>query len=474
MTAFDLVVIGAGPAGASAALEADRRGLRCLLVDEAQVAGGQVWRAPPPGFVRRKADSNARAGDRLRAALAASDVRVAFEHRVWLITEGFRIEAVGPAGPVTWRARAIIAATGASERVVPFPGWTEPGVIGLAGATILLKAQQVLPGKRALVAGCGPLLPAVAAGVLKAGGAVEAIVDLASRREWLAALPAMLTRPDLLGRGLGWLARLRRSGVPVHHRHALRRVVRTDGRLRATIAPVDDSGAFMSEAGDREFEVDWVAVGHGLVPGTEITRLLGAEHQYEHDCGGWIAVRDECGRTSVEGLLVAGDAGGIRGAAAAVEEGRLAGLAVAYDQGRLDAVAFARAARPIRRRMRRARCFGAASARLMALRPRQVASIAEETLICRCEDVTRDEIERAIAAGVDEINQLKAWTRCGMGPCQGRMCGETVAALLAATRGSRAAAGFWTGRAPLRPVPLDALLGEYDHADIPLPRAAPL
>ena len=474
MTELDLVVIGAGPAGASAALEAHRHGLRSLLVDEAPAAGGQVWRAPPAGFERRKADVDARAGDRLRAALAASGVRVAFEHCVWLITEGFRIEAVGPAGPVTWRTPAIVAATGASERVVPFPGWTEPGVIGLAGATILLKAQQVLPGERALVAGCGPLLPAVAAGVLKAGGAIEAIVDLASRREWLAVLPAMLTRPDLLGRGLGWLARLCSAGVPVYHRHTLRRVVRTDGGLRATIAPVEDSGAFVSGASGREFEVDWVAVGHGLVPGTEVARLLGAEHRYEHQRGGWIAVRDEFGRTSVKGLLVAGDGGGIRGAAAAVEEGRFAGLAVAYDQGRLNDAAFAGVARPIRRRMRRAVRFGVASARLMALRPGQVRSIPGETLVCRCEDVTRAEVERAIAAGADEVNQLKAWTRCGMGPCQGRMCGETVAALVAAASGSRAAAGFWTGRAPLRPVPLDVLLGDYAYADMPLPRAAPL
>jgi NAD(P)H-nitrite reductase large subunit len=124
--------------------------------------------------------------------------------------------------------------------------------------------------------------------------------------------------------------------------------------------------------------------------------------------------------------------------------------------------------------MRRAVRFGAASARLMALRPGQVGTIPQETLVCRCEDVTRAEIERAIAAGVHEVNQLKAWTRCGMGPCQGRMCGETVAALVAAAAGSRAAAGFWTGRAPLRPVPLDVLLGEHAYADMPLPRAAPL
>ena len=474
MSELDLVVIGAGPAGAAAALEAHRRGLRCLLVDEAPAAGGQVWRAPPEGFVRRKADADAKAGDRLRAELGASGIATAFGHRVWLITESFRIEAVGSEGPVTWRAPAIIAATGVSERVIPFPGWTEPGVIGLAGATVLLKAQQVLPGERALVAGCGPLLPAVVASVLKAGGRVAAVVDLAEGREWLSALPAMLTRPDLLARGLGWLIRLRRAGVPVYFRHAIRQVESAEEHLEVAIAPVDATGRFVTEVCERVFEVDWVAVGHGLVPGTEITRLLGAEHRYHAERGGWVAVLDETGRTSVPGLLVAGDGGGIRGAAAAVEQGRLAGLATALDQGRLDRDGFEREAKPIRRRLRRAERFGQASARLMAVRAGQVLSIPEETIVCRCEDVTRAEITAAIGAGAAEVNQLKGWTRCGMGPCQGRMCGEAAASLLAVATGSRDAAGIWTGRAPLRPVALDDLLGDYSYGDIPLPKAAPL
>jgi bacterioferritin-associated ferredoxin len=186
-----------------------------------------------------------------------------------------------------------------------------------------------------------------------------------------------------------------------------------------------------------------------------------------------VAACDDAGRTSVPGLCVAGDGGGIRGVTAAVARGRLAGLAAAHGQGRLDRDGFEREAATVRRRLRRAERFGQASARLMALRPGQVPSIPEETVVCRCEDVTRAEIGAAIAAGAVEVNQLKAWTRCGMGPCQGRMCGEAVASLLAAARGSREAVGFWTGRAPLRPVPLDDLLGEYDYADIPLPQAAP-
>ena len=113
-------------------------------------------------------------------------------------------------------------------------------------------------------------------------------------------------------------------------------------------------------------------------------------------------------------------------------------------------------------------------AKLMALRPAQVAAIPAETVICRCEDVTRAEIDAAVAEGARTVNQLKAWTRCGMGPCQGRVCGDVVGALLAGAGGRREAAGLLTGRTPFRPLPLSQLAGEIDYATLNLPPPAPL
>jgi len=160
---FDLVVAGAGPAGASAAIAAAEHGLRVAVIDEADAAGGQLHRLPR---VQKRASHGdvASAGDALRTRLARCGAVSYAERRIWSVAEGFRLDLAGPRGHEQVRAPFLVAATGAHERIVPFPGWTLPGVIGLAAATVLLKSEGVLPGHRVVVAGCGPLLPAVAAG----------------------------------------------------------------------------------------------------------------------------------------------------------------------------------------------------------------------------------------------------------------------------------------------------------------------
>jgi thioredoxin reductase/bacterioferritin-associated ferredoxin len=469
----DLIVIGAGPAGAAAATRAAALGLRVLLLEDQPEAGGQVYRAP--AGTRPVPDSpELRSGTALRQALAASGVETRFGHQVWSVSGDFRVDALGPTGPCYWHAPALIVATGAQERVVPFPGWTLPGVIGLAATTLMLKAHGAVPGARTLVAGCGPLLGAVAVGILKAGGQVAAVADLSGIGDWARRLPALSARPDLLARGAGWAATLRRAGVPILFRTTLAEVEPFMGGLRARLCPVDAGGRPLPGEG-RVLEADAVAVGHGLLPSTEITRLLRVAHHFDARAGSWAARLDADGRTSRPGLLVAGDGGGVQGAAAAPLRGELAALAAARGLGRLDTAEHERLAAPLRRRLGRAARFGQAMAGMMAPRAGQLETIPPEVVICRCEDVTRAEIEAAAAEGAREVNQLKAWTRCGMGPCQGRVCGDTAAALLARHHGiGREEAGLFTGRTPLRPLPLDQLTGDFGYADIALPPPAPL
>lgn len=472
--AFDVVVIGGGPAGIMAAVVASRHGATVALLDENPAAGGQVYRAAPQGFAPTRAPQPEQIdGDRLRARLAASDAVTMFDHKVWSVGPGFRVDAIGPAGPVALTAPKLIVATGTIERVVPFPGWTLPGVIGLAAATIMLKSQRMLPGRATVVAGCGPLLVAVAAGILKSGGQVVAVVDTAGAGAWLARTPTLLSRPDLLVRGVRWLATIRAAGVPMLSRHAVSAVRAQGDNLEVTVRPLRADGVPAMGA-QRNFTADCLTVGNGLTPGNDVSRVLHAQHRYDAARGGWTAVTDTFGRASVPGLHVVGDGSGIAGAAAAEHHGELAGLAALHDMGRLSAAVFAAEARPIRARFDRARRFGGAMAGLMAMRPAQVAAIPYETIVCRCEDVTRAEIEQAIDDGAREVNQVKAWTRCGMGPCQGRSCGDVVAELVAARGGSRDAAGMFTGRLPLRPVSLASVTGNYNYADIPVPKAAPL
>ncbi len=396
-----------------------------------------------------------------------------FLHKAWSVGPGFRIDAVGPDGPLALTTSKLVVATGTSERVIPFPGWTLPGVIGLAAATIMLKSQRMLPGRATLVAGCGPLLVAVAAGILKGGGHVVAVVDTAGPRDWLTRVPALLSRPDLLARGARWLASIRAAGVPVLSRHGILAVQDEPGGLVVTVGPVRADGT--PDPGERRmFNADCVTVGHGLTPASDVSRVLRAQHRFDAARGGWIAVTDDCGRATVPGLYVVGDGAGIAGAAAAEHHGELAGLAALHDLGRLAAADFARASTAARKRHDKARRFGEAMAELMAIRPAQVAAIPHDTIICRCEDVTRGEIERAVDEGAREVNQVKAWTRCGMGPCQGRSCADVVGELVARLVGGREAAGYFTGRLPLRPVSLEAITGDYVYADIPIPKAAPL
>ncbi|OYU48547.1 MAG: FAD/NAD(P)-binding oxidoreductase [Rhizobiales bacterium PAR1] len=472
---FDLVVIGAGPAGGAAALAASEAGLRVVLIDESAAPGGQVYRAMPAGLSHSDGalGPDERAGQALREAIAASSVTWKGGARVWSISGRYRIDTASTAGCESFEAPRLVAATGAHERIVPFPGWTLPGVIGLAGATILMKSQGMVPGRRTLVAGCGPLLAAVAAKIIAGGGEVAAIVDLSSRADWLKALPGLASRPALLKQGINWFLAIGMARVPVLFRHTIVRAEGENAVASVTASPVDGNGR-LSGGPERTFEVDSLAVGHGLVPGAEIPRLLRSKLAFSAASGGWIPVRDTFGRCSVEGLYAAGDGAEIAGALPAAITGRLAGLAAARDSGALDSARFEILSEVTLAAFRKTLAFSGAARDLMRPRPAMIEDIAPDTVVCRCEDIRRSEIEAAIAAGASEVNQLKHFSRCGMGPCQGRMCGDTVAGLVALHAGSREAAGYWTGRPPLRPVPLSMLLGEFDYSDIPVPEPAPL
>ncbi len=462
----DLAVVGAGPAGSWAAIEAARVGLHVILLDRAAAAGGQVYRAPANAPLHT--DPDLRRGQHLRRTLAAAPVDFRPGRAVWSVEPGFRIHALGPSGPETIEAPRLVAATGAYERVVPFPGWTLPGVIGLAGATVLLKANAMSPGRRVVVAGCGPLLVAVAAKLAGAGIEVAAVVDLASRTEWLAALPSLGRRPALLAQGLGWTAALARRRIPVLFRHTVLKVEGAGAVRRVRIGSVDADGKPDGRS-ERWMDCDALAVGHGLSPSSDIPRLLHAAHEFDAASRGWVPTLDPAGRTSIRGLYAAGDGAGVRGAFPAALAGRIAGRAAAIDAGRTVA-----GIRRLQHAYRRATRFADAISRLTRFRPGMLDAIPDGTVVCRCEDVTRAEIEAAITAGAREVNQLKSFTRCGMGPCQGRSCGEAAAELMARHLGSRAAAGRWTMRPPLHPVPLEDLLGPFSYDDIPVPLPAPL
>lgn len=471
----DVIVIGAGPAGANAALTASELGAKVVLLDEGRAAGGQVWRAPPAAF-SFSADYNDpdySAGEALRARLKASAVEHIAQARVWNLREGFVVDAALPDRSITLQARSLVLAPGTSERLMPFQGSTLPGVVGLAAATALIKGQKMLPGRRVLVAGAGPLLAAVAMSVIKAGGEVAAVVDMNGMADWLREMPTMTSRPDLLTRGMAWMAELRLRGVPYLWRHAVVRASGTNAVQQVSVAPIDRDGRVVPGARERSFEVDSVAVGHGLSPATEMPRLLGVAQVFDREIASWIPDCDMLGRTKVDGLLMAGDACGVSGAAAAETAGRIAGVLAAERVGSIDAARRADMVKALEPAYLRSRRFGRAMARLMRPKSGLVDLIAPQTVVCRCEDISRQTLDDVLAEGARSIGQIKAWTRCGMGPCQGRMCSDAVVAIVEAAGIPRESFGQMVARPPLRPVPIGSITGEFDYEEIALPQSLP-
>jgi len=412
----DVLVLGAGPAGISAALEAQAQGLSVLLLDENAAPGGQVHRGAKASATGPGA-GQARSGAALAAQLAASGLERRFGAVLWAIEPGpvaFFSEQ-GSARKVS--AGQIILACGTTERALPILGWTLPGVMGVGAAQILLKSAGLLPEGRVWLAGQGPLLWLYAAQALARGGAIAGVVDMSEFRPGaIAHLPMALLAPGYLLRGLSWMRQVR-ARVPVYrHRHVS---AEGDGRLQHILL------------GGQRHAADTLLLHDGVVPNTQITRAIqGLGHRFR--AGAWEPVADEYGRTSIPGILVAGDGAGVFGAEAAALAGRIAALQAAHALGRFGAEQRDALAGPLMLARSRQR----APRRLLdALFP-PLPPPDDAVLLCRCEEVSAGRVREAVALGCQGTNQLKAFTRAGMGACQGRVCGPLLHAAVAQARGA--------------------------------------
>jgi len=452
------------------------------VLDEGPAGGGRIYR--PPNSWREHSGASqvgSAEGRALRTELSSCGAELAFEHCVWHVgllpgnadnLPRFEVSALAAECRRQAQSRALVIATGAIERFYPRPGWTLPGVVGLGAAMLMLEASGVLPGKRVAIVGPGPLSVSVARLIVDAGGEVVAICDPNPLHAWVEALPAMARRPGGLARGSAWLAGLALKNVPVYRGWDVRAIHGEQDVESVTVGRVDGRWRPLPQSEERTIAADAVCIGYGFAPATDIYQLLGAAQRYDSALGGWMPVLDRGQRSDVPGLYGAGDSAGVLGAAAAPGTGRIAALSAALDLGRLDSVTYERKTRATRRSLARAVSFSSAFTRLAQPRATAVGWVPDHTVVCRCEDIHAGELRAAIAAGAQEINALKAATRCGMGPCGGRVCGEAAGALLESAGFSRERSGQLTARAPLRPVPLSALTGKFDYGDIPFPQTA--
>jgi thioredoxin reductase/bacterioferritin-associated ferredoxin len=454
----DVIVVGAGPGGMMAALTAASAGLEVLLVDENPAPGGQIFRRPATDAGERAPlPDYASPLSALWHGGSVSGVTLRTGITAWAIDDTNRVYIAGADGSEVLEGSAVVVAGGTYEWVPPVTGWTLPGVVTAGGAQALLKGHRVVPGRRVLLAGSGPLILQVAVQLLNAGVTVAAVLDVMPRLDrWRAGLQ-VLGCPAIAGEGIALLARLRQARVPLLCGWMPKRILGDDEVTGIVAAPLDSRGRFRG-TGERRWDVDAVCLSYGLVPSVELVALRGCTLDYDAALGGWIPRRDGTMQTTVPGIHAVGDGAGVLGARAAVAEGRIAAAAIARRLGCLADDQAAAIIAPARRALKRLRPVRRYLGQVFRPRAELVDLIDDRAVVCRCEDVAKVAITAAITDGAHSLHEIKSACRVGMGPCQGRVCMPTISRMLARMTGrTLAEIGHPRPRPPVKPLGVDQL-----------------
>jgi hydrogen cyanide synthase HcnB len=461
------VIVGAGPAGMRAAERLVAAGERPIVIDEAQRFGGQIYRQPPEAMQRERRDLYGFEAGRASAVLDRFEgLRAHLDYRtetlVWQV-EANAVQLLHAGRTRTQAFDALILATGATDRVLPFPGWTLPGVYTLGAAQVALKHQGCLIGPRVVFAGTGPLLYLVAWQYASHGGQVAAVLDSAPLSAKLRAAPGMLSRPAVAAKGAYFVARLRLMGVPLHGGVTL---LKAEGRERVT------SLTWHAQGTTQTTECDAIGFGHGLRSETQLADLAGCAFDWSEIDQAWLPQRDAAGRSSVRGVYLAGDGAGILGADAAELSGASAAQAALDDLSSLSRSrerAGVRVPASHHPAMQPHITFRRALETAFALPLRWAADAPDDLIVCRCEEITAGELRACVRdPGARELNRLKALTRIGMGRCQGRMCAPAAARLLAHAAGCELKdVGRLRSQAPVKPLPVALLHDAAPSTTVP-------
>lgn len=448
---YDCVIIGAGPAGMSAAIELASADVRVLVLDRAARAGGQIFRSaansPLPNAGALGPDYSA--GSSLIERFEASSAERLSEADVWHVGEDGTILYSQDGIPQQVQTREILLCPGAIERPMPIPGWTLPGVMTAGAAQVMLKSDAVV-AQNAIFAGSGPLLYLITAQYLRLGVKVAALVDTTPRRNYLTSLPkapgALRSWPMLL-KGMGLIREIASSGIPIFK-----------GASNLRILGGDKTTGLEFDCKQRQQRVlsDRVFLHHGVIPHSNMTRSMGLTHIWNPAQHCWQVQTDAWGQSSIPHVSIAGDGAGITGADAAQSDGRLSALNILARLGR----------HTIETRDLKAQRDRAILARMAPFRsfidqlysPSKGLCLPQhaDTIVCRCEERSLKDLKEGFDQGARDPNALKSLTRCGMGPCQGRQCGPIVSSLLADWRQEpEAQVGYYRLRSPQRLLSLE-------------------
>jgi len=458
---FELAVIGAGPGGMEATITAAGFGVRTVLIDSYPQPGGQYFMRIPSDFKVDYENKTETAGRKLvNYVLKVPSLKI-LNCLVWGLFQeedgSWLVALYGENAPKYVRAKNLILSTGSYDTPVAFPGWTLPGVVTSGGTLVLLKNQRVAPGKRALISGTGPLLFSVAAHLIEAGVEVVALCEVNHiLPRGIKHAFTMLKQWDRLTEGAKYMKTILGAKTPYKIGWSVVEARGQDAVEQAIIAKMDKFGHPIPGT-QKVFDVDLVVSGFTLTPNTGLPRMIDCEMSYQAGKGGWIPVRDADFQTSIPHVYVVGDGAGVGGAENARLEGKIAGTSVAKNTGFLSLSREKQIRQEIQSDLHQQHRFGDLLSDLFTPPAGLVSLLKDDTIICRCEEITLGEIKDAIQMGARSIGEVKMLTRTGMGNCQGRMCEHTVAAIIAdqlAGEGvTREDVGYYSIRPPLHPLP---------------------
>jgi octopine oxidase subunit A len=453
-TRYDLIIIGAGPAGMAAAVEAGKYGLSVMVLGDQGSPGGQVYRAIEQSRPHRleALGPDYRNGQYLAAQFRKADVEYLSNAAVWQVEPEGIVHLIVQDKARQIKGKRILIATGARERPVPIPGWTLPGVMAATAADVLLKSHGIVPSGNTVLAGSGPLLFLTAARLIGFGVTVKAVLDTTPLPNYIAALPALpkaLRAYEYLLKGLRMKWQIRRSGTPIY---------RNVKNLQAEGSSEIKTVRFSSNGVSRVLNVDTLLLHNGVVPDTQITQQLACEHVWYDIQRYWQPLVDNWGNSSENGIGVIGDSAGIFGAKTAEASGRVAALEAACRLNAISRHERTLRAAPFKKTLSREKAVRPFLDRLFRPDPDLLVPRNDQTIVCRCEEVTAGQIREALELGALGPNQLKSQTRCGMGPCQARMCGLTVSEIIADYLNEDISKiGYLRIRPPIKPITVEQL-----------------
>ncbi|HSQ36143.1 MAG TPA: FAD/NAD(P)-binding oxidoreductase [Candidatus Binatia bacterium] len=461
LSPVEVLVIGNGFAGIVAANRLAAAGAQVVLLDENLHIGGQLLRRIPeqlghptvyhPDYVKR-------IGAQFIAGLKSERITLLNRTRVLGIYPGYDVLIEENEKKVrTLNAKQIILATGAREKFLPFRGWTMPGVLSSGAVQVLIKSSAVLPARDLLIGGSGVFLYSVAYECLKAGARVQAVLEQSPMLDKIPLAWQLLHQLPKLSEAARFLSKLVFSRVPLCF-HTRIVEARGSGALAEVVsAPVDGSGRVVSGK-EKIYRTPLLAAGYGFAANIELAQMAGCQSEYAGERGGWVVSTDDSLETSLPGIFAAGEITGIAGALKSICEGEIAALSVLDRLGRRDGPRHDQKLAKLLRERRHHLQFGKYFNLLYAVPRAAYLEIPDDTLVCRCEDVTMGDIKRAVASGYDTPATLKIAVRSAMGDCQGRICGPMLYDILAALTGrSQAAMTPLVIRPPVKPVSIGSL-----------------